>query len=115
MASLNSTVQQWFKNFTGIIGGTNIYERSMAPCSRGDSGTAGTGIDLTSDYSASFPIKLIRIDGSGNLGFQDIYGSDHLIEVDDKDEFSRVLIKKIYSSSDANYATTATGIHVFGD
>jgi hypothetical protein len=111
MASLKdyipSLVSNWFS--------TQEMVNLMRPCGAGDSGTNGAGIDLTDDYSPTRPIKIVRIDSAGNVGFQTADGSSHLVAANDKDELSRMLITKIYSSTDDNYATTATGIHVFYD
>jgi len=89
--------------------------RMISPCYKGDSGTAGTGIDLTGDYTPAFPVKILIAESeTGNIGFETDDGNSHVIPASVLQVVDRIVITKIYSSTDANYATTATGIHVFG-
>ncbi len=87
--------------------------RSMVSSDWGDSGAAGTGISLATDYTPASLIRQAIIVGAGNFCFETPDGNPHVIPVSAGTWFQGILISKIYGSAHATYPTTATGIHVF--
>lgn len=83
------------------------------PHSWGYSGQGG-GINLNNsnyDCPDDHIITEIYIETAGNIKFQLIDGSTHIIPVDDRTALRPYFVKKIYGF---HSGTTARGIHVFG-
>ncbi len=103
----------------GFFFGTDAAEgaAAIAPASGGYSGSAGTGINVSSANYTPTNGQLIRcvyIETGGDLGFLMADGTSHLLAgIPDDTKLTGLGIVTIYAADDVNYPTSATGIHVF--
>ncbi len=115
MASIIDTVLNAFK---GNGGNAAQNARALISSEEGDSGTLGTGIDVSGSTVITPSIgtfRQVRVDGAGNFGFTMPDGSIHVIALAANEEFTSKFISTIYPASYATAAlrTTATGVHIF--
>jgi len=84
---------------------------------KGDSGTNGTGIDVSGAamITPTIPARKVICDGAGNFSFVDLGGNSHVIQLAAKGTIEPIGIAEIYPDSWAvsGLRTTATGVHLF--
>ena len=113
MAALYEGIIKHFKDFAS----TRENTRAIVSSDRGDSGTAGTGVNVSGAamITPTIQVRQIYIETAGDFSFTTLDGNPHVIPVADKTWIRPIFVKQIFPASWAVTAlrTTATGIHLF--
>lgn len=105
----SSGVMDWLRH---LLAGFTAADAAafVVPSFEGDSADAGTGISLAADYTPTFCVRQVYVEGAGNFKFNDAAGNMHILPVDAKTFIRSIVVAKVYSAANG---TTATGIHLF--